>query len=109
MKIFEIRKFGEAEETAPRNMRWVRAAVHHGPLMDLLGAIAIPLLLLYGPAADSPPCHDRRPVLCFPLRHVQCYMPLKRTGYSIKQLQAVSGTAPAKRLPGAAFFLRRSR
>jgi len=47
-KNFEIRKFGESrEETARENMRWVRAAVITGPLMDLLGAIAIPLLLLY--------------------------------------------------------------
>src|SRR5258707_9344858 len=48
MEEFEIRKFREAgKRLLHENMRWVRAAVITGPLMDLLGAIAIPLLLLY--------------------------------------------------------------
>jgi len=38
MEDFEIRKFGEAAKRLLReNMRWVRAAVITGPLMDLLG------------------------------------------------------------------------
>src|SRR5713226_4637070 len=48
MEDFEIRRFREAARRLLReNMRWVRAGVGTGPLMDLLGAIAIPLLLLY--------------------------------------------------------------
>src|SRR4029077_19552220 len=48
MEDFEIHRFREAARRLLReNMRWVRAAVSTGPLMDLVGALAIPLLLLF--------------------------------------------------------------
>src|SRR5262249_53916527 len=48
MEDFETRKFGEtARRLLRESMRWVRAAAGTAPLMDLLGAIIIPLLLLY--------------------------------------------------------------
>ena len=54
MEDFEVRKFRDvARRLLRESMRWVRAAVITSPLMDLLGAIVIPLLLLVRPRPDS--------------------------------------------------------
>jgi len=48
MEDFESQKFREVARRMLRdNMRWVRAFVLTSPLMDLLGGLVIPLLLLY--------------------------------------------------------------
>ncbi len=92
MEDFEIRKFGEAAKRLLReNMRWVRAAVITGPLMDLLGAIAIPLLLLYARQQIHLQRMTEGQFFAFLYAMFNAYMPLKRTGYIYQQLQAVSG------------------
>jgi subfamily B ATP-binding cassette protein MsbA len=92
MEDFEIRKFGEAAKRLMReNMRWVRAAVITGPLMDLLGAIAIPLLLLYARQQIRLHVMTEGQFFAFLYAMFNAYMPLKRTGYIYQQLQAVSG------------------
>src|SRR5713226_9202037 len=92
MEDFEIRKFGEAAKRLLReNMRWVRAAVITGPLMDLLGAIAIPLLLLYARQQIRLHVMTEGQFFAFLYAMFNAYMPLKRTGYIYQQLQAVIG------------------
>ena len=92
MEDFEIRKFGEAAKRLLReNMRWVRAAVITGPLMDLLGAIAIPLLLLYARQQIRLHVMTEGQFFAFLYAMFNAYMPLKRMGYIYQQLQAVSG------------------
>ena len=92
MEGFEIRKFREAAKRLLReNMRSVRAAVITGPLMDLLGAIAIPLLLLYARGQIRAHLMTEGQFFAFLYAMFNAYMPLKRTGYIYQQLQAVSG------------------
>jgi subfamily B ATP-binding cassette protein MsbA len=92
MEDFEIRKFGEAARRLLReNMRWVRAAVITGPLMDLVGAIAVPLLLLYARGQISHQLMTEGQFFAFLYAMFNAYMPLKRTGYIYQQLQGVRG------------------
>jgi subfamily B ATP-binding cassette protein MsbA len=92
MEEFEIGKFREAAKKLLReNMRWVRAAVITGPLMDLLGAIAIPLLLLYARGQIRLHLMTEGQFFAFLYAMFNAYMPLKRTGYIYQQLLAVSG------------------
>jgi ATP-binding cassette, subfamily B, bacterial MsbA len=94
MEDFEIRKFGEAARRLLReNMRWVRAAVITGPLMDLVGAIAVPLLLLYARSQISHQLMTEGKFFAFLYAMFNAYMPLKRTGYIYQQLQAVRGVS----------------
>lgn len=94
MEDFEIRKFREAARRLLRdNMRWVRAAVITPPIMDLLGAIVIPLLLLY--ARDQIRAHHMTPGAFFAFIYAlfSAYMPLKRMGYVYQQFQAAQGAS----------------
>jgi ATP-binding cassette, subfamily B, bacterial MsbA len=92
MEDFEIRKFREtAKKLLRENMRWVRAAVITGPLMDLLGAIAIPLLLLYARQQIHLHLMTEGQFFAFLYAMFNAYMPLKRMGYIYQQLLAVSG------------------
>ena len=92
MEQFEIRKFREAgKKLLHENMRWVRAAVITGPLMDLLGAIAIPLLLLYARQQIHLRVMTEGQFFAFLYAMFNAYMPLKRIGYIYQQLQAVTG------------------
>ncbi len=94
MEDFEIRKFREAARRLLReNMRWVRAAVITGPLMDLLGAIAIPLLLLYARDQIRHQLMTEGQFFAFLYAMFNAYMPIKRTGYIYQQLQAVLGVS----------------
>ena len=94
MEDFEIRKFREAARRLLReNMRWVRAAVITGPLMDLLGAVAIPLLLLYARNQIRHHLMTEGQFFAFLYAMFNTYMPLKRTGYIYQQLQAVRGVS----------------
>jgi len=74
-------------------MRWVRAAVATAPLMDLLGAIVIPLLLLY--ARDRIKMHQMTPgiFLAFLYAMFNAYMPLKRIGQVYQQFQYAQGAS----------------
>src|SRR5260370_9428905 len=94
MEEFEIRKFREAgKRLLHENMRCVRAAVVTGPLMDLLGAIAIPLLLLY--ARHQIHLHLMTAGQFFPVLYAifNAYMPLTRMGYVYQQFQAAQGAS----------------
>jgi subfamily B ATP-binding cassette protein MsbA len=92
MEQFEIRKFLEAgKKLLHENMRWVRAAVITGPLMDLLGAVAIPLLLLYARQQIHLRVMTEGQFFAFLYAMFNAYMPLKRIGYIYQQLQAVTG------------------
>jgi ATP-binding cassette, subfamily B, bacterial MsbA len=94
MEDFEIRKFRDAARRLLReSMRWVRAAVATAPLMDLLGAIVIPLLLLY--ARDRIKAHEMTPgiFLAFLYAMFNAYMPLKRVGQVYQQFQYAQGAS----------------
>src|SRR6266481_1417484 len=94
MEDFEIRRFREAARRLLReNMRWVRAGVSTGPLMDLVGALAIPLLLLY--ARDQIRLHlmTEGQFFAFLYAMFNAYMPLKRMGYVYQQFQAAQGAS----------------
>ena len=94
MEDFEIRKFREAARRLLReSMRWVRAAIATAPLMDLLGAIIIPLLLLY--ARDQIKAHQMTPgiFLAFLYAMFNAYMPLKRIGQVYQQFQYAQGAS----------------
>src|SRR5260370_3326741 len=92
MEIFETRKSLEVGKRMLReNMRWVRAAVITGPLRELLGAIAIPLLLLYARQQIRLHVMTEGQFFAFLYAMFNAYMPLKRTGYIYQKIQAVSG------------------
>jgi ATP-binding cassette, subfamily B, bacterial MsbA len=94
MEEFEIRKFRDAARRLLReSMRWVRAAIATAPLMDLLGAIIIPLLLLY--ARDQIKAHHMTPgiFLAFLYAMFNAYMPLKRIGQVYQQFQYAQGAS----------------
>jgi ATP-binding cassette, subfamily B, bacterial MsbA len=94
MENFEIRRFREAaRRLLSENMRWVRAGVSTGPLMDLVGALAIPLLLLY--ARDQIRLHlmTEGQFFAFLYAMFNAYMPLKRMGYVYQQFQAAQGAS----------------
>ncbi|HYL84841.1 MAG TPA: ABC transporter ATP-binding protein [Candidatus Angelobacter sp.] len=94
MEDFEIRKFRESAHMLLReNMRWVRAAAITGPLMDLVGAVAIPLLLLYARGQINHHLMTQGQFFAFLYAMFNTYMPLKRTGYVYQQLQAVRGVS----------------
>jgi subfamily B ATP-binding cassette protein MsbA len=94
MEDFEIRKFRESARMLLReNMRWVRAAAISGPLMDLVGAIAIPFLLLYARGQINHHLMTQGQFFAFLYAMFNTYMPLKRIGYVYQQLQAVRGVS----------------
>lgn len=94
MEDFEISKFRDAGRRLLReSMRWVRAAIATAPFMDLLGAIIIPLLLLY--ARDQIKLHQMTPgiFLAFLYAMFNAYMPLKRIGQVYQQFQYAQGAS----------------
>jgi ATP-binding cassette, subfamily B, bacterial MsbA len=94
MEEFEIKKFREtARRLLRENMRWVRAAVATGPLMDLLGAIVIPLLLLYSRDQIKHGIMTQGAFLAFLYAMFNSYMPIKRIGYIYQQFQAALGAS----------------
>ena len=94
MEEFESKKFREAARRLLReNMRWVRAAAATGPLMDLLGAIIIPLLLLYARDEIKHGLMTSGVFLAFIYAMFNSYMPLKRIGYIYQQFQAALGAS----------------
>jgi subfamily B ATP-binding cassette protein MsbA len=94
MENFEIAKFKESSRKLLReSMRWVRAAAATAPLMDLLGAIIIPLLLLY--ARDQIKIGTMTPGIFFAFLYAlfNAYMPLKRIGQVYQQFQYAQGAS----------------
>lgn len=94
MEEFESWRFREAASRLLReNMRWIRAAVATGPLMDLLGAIIIPLLLLYARNQIRLGLMTQGIFLAFIYAMFNSYMPIKRIGYIYQQFQAALGAS----------------
>jgi subfamily B ATP-binding cassette protein MsbA len=94
MEQFETQKFRTASRRLLReNMRWVRAAVITSPLMDLLGAIVIPLLLLYARGQIQHQIMTTGQFFTFIYAMFNAYMPLKRMGTVYQQFQAAQGAS----------------
>ncbi len=92
MEEFEIGKFREgARKLLRENMRLVRAAVITAPMMDMVGAIAIPLLLLFARDQIHHGVLTSGTFFTFLYAMFNAYMPLKRAGFIYQQLQAVDG------------------
>jgi subfamily B ATP-binding cassette protein MsbA len=94
MEDFEIGKFAEVSRRLLReNMRWVRAAVVTSPLMDLVGAVVIPLLLLYVRNQIQHQQTTAGGFIGFLYAMFNAYMPLKRMGYVYQQFQFAQGAS----------------
>ena len=94
MEDFETKKFMLAARRLLReNMRWVRAAVATAPLMDLLGAIIIPLLLLYARDQIKQGLMTQGIFMAFLYAMFNAYMPLKRIGQVYQQFQYAQGAS----------------
>ena len=94
MEDFEIRKFGEAAKKLLReNMRWIRAGVITPPIMDLLGAIIIPLLLIYARDQIRHQLMTSGQFFTFVYAMFNAYMPLKRLGTVLQQFQTAQGAS----------------
>jgi ATP-binding cassette, subfamily B, bacterial MsbA len=94
MEDFEIRKFAEvSRRLLKENMRWVRAAVVTSPLMDLVGAVVIPLLLLYVRNQIQHQQTTAGGFIGFLYAMFNAYMPLKRMGYVYQQFQFAQGAS----------------
>ncbi len=94
MEQFEIGKFREAARRLLReSMRWVRAAVITSPLMDLLGAVVIPLILLYAREQIRHQVMTEGQFFVFLYAMFNAYMPVKRMGYVYQQFQAAQGAS----------------
>jgi subfamily B ATP-binding cassette protein MsbA len=94
MEDFEVRKFTEVSRRLIReNMRWARAAVITSPLMDLIGAVVIPLLLLYVRNQIQHQQITAGGFIGFLYAMFNAYMPLKRMGYVYQQFQAAQGAS----------------
>jgi ATP-binding cassette, subfamily B, bacterial MsbA len=94
MEDFEIRKFRDVSRRLLReNLRWVRAAIITSPLMDLVGAVIIPLLLLYVRNQIQHQQTTAGGFIGFLYAMFNAYMPLKRMGYVYQQFQAAQGAS----------------
>jgi subfamily B ATP-binding cassette protein MsbA len=94
MEGFEIAKFRDtARRLLRENMRWVRAAVITSPMMDMLGALVIPLLLLYARDQIRHGVMTQGGFFAFIFALFTAYTPLKRMGYVYQQFQAAQGAS----------------
>jgi subfamily B ATP-binding cassette protein MsbA len=94
MEDSEIRKFRDVSRRLLReSMRWVRAAVITSPLMDLLGGIVIPLLLLYARGQIQHKEITEPQFFAFLYAMFNAYMPVKRMGYVYQQFHAAQGAS----------------
>jgi ATP-binding cassette, subfamily B, bacterial MsbA len=92
MEDFEIRKFHESARRLLReNMRWIRAGVITPPLMDMLGAVVIPLLLLYARDQIRMQVMTTGQFFTFLYALFNAYMPLRRLGSVYQQFQTAQG------------------
>ena len=94
MEAFEIAKFREtARRLLRENMRWVRAAVITSPMMDLLGAIVIPVLILVARDQIHRGVMTLGAFFTFIFALLKAYTPLKRVGTVYQQFQAAQGAS----------------
>ena len=94
MEGFEIAKFQQtARRLLRENMRWVRAAVITSPIMDLLGAIVIPVLILFARDQIRHGAMTLGVFFAFIFALLKAYTPLKRMGTVYQQFQAAQGAS----------------
>ena len=94
MEDFEIAKFRQtARRLLRENMRWVRAAVITSPMMDLLGAIVIPVLILFARDQIHHGVMTLGVFFAFIFALLKAYTPLKRMGTVYQQFQAAQGAS----------------
>jgi ATP-binding cassette, subfamily B, bacterial MsbA len=94
MEDGEVRKFRDvARRLLRESMRWVRAAVITSPLMDLLGGIVIPLLLLYARGQIQHKEMSEPQFFAFLYAMFNAYMPVKRIGNVYQQFEAAQGAS----------------
>jgi subfamily B ATP-binding cassette protein MsbA len=94
MEDFEISKFQESARLLLReNMRWIRAGVITPPLMDLLGAVVIPLLLLYARDQIRQHVMSTGQFFTFLYALLNAYTPLRRLGSVYQQFQTAQGAS----------------
>jgi ATP-binding cassette, subfamily B, bacterial MsbA len=94
MEAFEIAKFREtARRLLRENMRSVRAAVITSPVMDLLGAIVIPVLILFARDQIRHGVITLGVFFAFIFALLKAYTPLKRMGTVYQQFQAAQGAS----------------
>jgi ATP-binding cassette, subfamily B, bacterial MsbA len=94
MEDFEIAKFRQtARRLLRENMRWVRAAVITSPMMDLLGAIVIPVLILFARDQIHQGVMTLGVFFAFIFALLKAYTPLKRMGTVYQQFQAAQGAS----------------
>jgi subfamily B ATP-binding cassette protein MsbA len=94
MEDFEIAKFRQtARRLLRENMRWVRAAVITSPMMDLLGAIVIPVLILFARDQIHHGVMTLGVFFAFIFALLKAYTPLKRVGTVYQQFQAAQGAS----------------
>src|SRR6201995_3848304 len=94
MEAFEIAKFKEtARRLLRENMRWVRAAVITSQMMDLLGAIVIPVLILVARDQIHRGIMTLGVFFAFIFALLKAYTPLKRMGTVYQQFQAAQGAS----------------
>ena len=94
MEDFEIRKFREASRRLFREtMRWIRAGAITPPLMDLLGALVVPLLLLYARDQIRQQLLTPGQFFTFLYAMFNAYMPLRRLGTVYQQFRTAQGAS----------------
>ena len=92
MEGFEIEKFRDtARRLLRENLRWVSAYVLNGVLMDLLGAVAIALALLYARDQINHKLMSVGEFGAFVFAMLSAYTPLKRIGSFYQQLEQARG------------------
>jgi subfamily B ATP-binding cassette protein MsbA len=74
-------------------MRWVRAAVITSPMMDLLGAVVIPVLILFARDQIHHGVMTLGVFFAFIFALLKAYTPLKRMGTVYQQFQAAQGAS----------------
>lgn len=94
MEDFETHKFGAtARRLLRENMRWIRAYVATSPLMDLLGAVAIVLVLLYARDQIKSGTLSIGLFGTFLYALLKVYEPVKRMGAVYQQFQQALGAS----------------
>jgi subfamily B ATP-binding cassette protein MsbA len=89
---YEVGKFKEtARRLLRENLRWIRAYVLNGVLMDILSAIIIALVLLYARDAIHHNRMDEGGFVAFMGALFASYTPVKRMGIFYQQLQQARG------------------
>ncbi len=94
MEDFEIQRFrATARRLLRENMRWIRAYVLTSPLMELLGAVAFVMVLLYARDEIRARALTTGEFLAFMYALFKVYEPVKRIGTIYQQFQQAVGAS----------------